>query len=639
MPARLDKAGVLARLNVRAYWREHLPGYRDSVRDNVMTPCPFHDDRAPSLSVTTVPPGKWKCHGCGEQGDVFTFHQRKYGATFEEALAAIAAYAAGSQPVPEPPTARQFRLEDAAVVYDYADADGRVVYKVARYIPKAFRPFSPVGPGGSWVQGLNVVPRVLYGLPAVLDAKAAGHTIYVAEGEKDADSINAVDGNHCATTWAGGADGWNTKHAPGYAETLAGAAHVVVVRDRDEPGARCAARVYVALRGRVARLEVVESQAGKDATDHLEAGHPLSAFVPIPEREALRSLGDEAPAPDTVEPLETATAEELLGVRIEPVEMIIPGWAQPDTALIVAPGGTNKTLFMFSVALALGSGTKVLGEWVPARAYRVLVMQEEDPPDLSTLRVQRLVRGMGLTADDLAGRVHFTRFRSGFHFGDAALVARLKALLAAQQFDLVLIDSVSKVASIEDQNAREEVTAWFRDQVETIKREYRCGVGLVHHSNKLAHQKNPTVELAGMITGNQAFIDNADAVGFIQGVRGKRDQRMFTWSKTRRGMKPRPWLYEISDLFEPYLPPDQCAVRLLYTGVVEEDQLAEAKKAVKADQILRANPGQWFDAKRLAALSECTERHLRDKASEMGWQKKAGGGQGSKTEYRVVDEE
>lgn len=47
--------------------------------------CPLHKDRTPSFSVDDEK-GVWKCHGCGEGGDVFAYLMKKYEIPFKEAL-------------------------------------------------------------------------------------------------------------------------------------------------------------------------------------------------------------------------------------------------------------------------------------------------------------------------------------------------------------------------------------------------------------------------------------------------------------------------------------------------------------------------------------------------------------------------
>lgn len=51
--------------------------------------CPFHNEKTPSFYVVPAK-GFYKCFGCGESGDVFTFLMKRTGATFQDAVRAIA---------------------------------------------------------------------------------------------------------------------------------------------------------------------------------------------------------------------------------------------------------------------------------------------------------------------------------------------------------------------------------------------------------------------------------------------------------------------------------------------------------------------------------------------------------------------
>lgn len=51
--------------------------------------CPFHNEKTPSFYVVPSK-GFYKCFGCGESGDAFTFLMKRQGLTFQEAVRAVA---------------------------------------------------------------------------------------------------------------------------------------------------------------------------------------------------------------------------------------------------------------------------------------------------------------------------------------------------------------------------------------------------------------------------------------------------------------------------------------------------------------------------------------------------------------------
>lgn len=156
--------------------------------------------------------------------------------------------------------------------YDYVDGEGRLLFQVCRKSPKGFSQRRRSGNGG-WVWDLKGTRRVLYRLPQVAEAVAAGRRVWVVEGEKDVHALEAA--GEVATCNPGGAGSWKDE----YAEVLRGAT-VMIVADRDEAGRKHALKVAASLEGVAAGVRVGEAAVGKDASDHLAAGRGLGEFVP-----------------------------------------------------------------------------------------------------------------------------------------------------------------------------------------------------------------------------------------------------------------------------------------------------------------------------------------------------------------------
>lgn len=242
--------------------------------------CPAHEDRAPSLSIGTRK---------DKAGVLLRCHA---GCSLEDVLTALKLNAADLFDEPGKPSAKS-RLRSSVVArYAYTDEAGTLLYEKVRLEPKDFRQRRPDGSGG-WSWSLGDTRRVLYRLPAVLAAVAAGETVYVCEGEKDADAVTAAGG--CGTTWTEGAwrEGTTPKWKPVYTQALTGA-HVVVVRDRDDTGLHTASSIAVQLEGVATTVVVVEPTEGKDASDHLTAGRTLADLAPA-ESAPVAPVAPDAP--------------------------------------------------------------------------------------------------------------------------------------------------------------------------------------------------------------------------------------------------------------------------------------------------------------------------------------------------------
>ncbi|MBY8861120.1 hypothetical protein K7711_31910 [Nocardia sp. CA2R105] len=117
---------------------------------------------------------------------------------------------------------------------------------------------------------------VVYQAPTVAWAIKHAQPILLCEGEKDVN--RAIAEGYPATCNAAGAGKFTAEHA----EQLRGAAHVVIVADRDRAGFDHALQVHDRLQGVAGQITVMQAATGKDLSDHLDAGHGLNDLTWIP---------------------------------------------------------------------------------------------------------------------------------------------------------------------------------------------------------------------------------------------------------------------------------------------------------------------------------------------------------------------
>ena len=172
------------------------------------------------------------------------------------------------------PRARASKLRAGIVAtYDYRDEAGELLMQVVRMEPKTFRQRRPDGDGWNWsVKGVRQVP---YRLPELL--AAPGATVFVVEGEKDADRLTSL--GLVATCNVGGAGKWREDHSEFLRER-----HVVVLPDNDGAGRAHAKKVIKTLRGIAADVRVIElpdlPEKG-DVSDWLDAGGTADALLEL----------------------------------------------------------------------------------------------------------------------------------------------------------------------------------------------------------------------------------------------------------------------------------------------------------------------------------------------------------------------
>lgn len=195
--------------------------------------------------------------------------------------------------------------------YLYRDEDGTPLRRKVRWEPgldgrpKSFTWEKP-GQGETWTtcKG-DGNPEVLYHSEELPAARKAGATVWVVEGEKDADAATALGFVAVTNPEGGGNAEGKTKRKskskprwkPEYSQQLRGLP-VVVLPDNDDVGRRHAHEVATALRGVASAVSVVELPdlpSGGDVSDWLEAQRRQGAAEEVIRAELERFVAEAEP--------------------------------------------------------------------------------------------------------------------------------------------------------------------------------------------------------------------------------------------------------------------------------------------------------------------------------------------------------
>lgn len=292
--------------------------------------CPAHDDENPSLSVRHI------------EGQALTHCFA--GCDYVDVLAALNL------------TARDLYDNRDCATYRYDN--GREVVRTA---DKRF-----------FQRNTGKQPE-LYRLSEIKNATKAGQSVYLVEGEKDVHTLESF--GVVATTAPQGA----SNIAKCDLSPLHGA-KVIAVVDRDKQGDKWAQSVHQLLDGQTEALKFYRARAGKDATDHIMAGHTLDDL----ETYALPSDGHLG---DDHGPQRRAVATPAAKIRTRAQKWFWRDRIPTGTiSAFAGRGGEGKSSFAFHIAAEVSKGT--LPGHLQGRARNVLIWSGED--EWATVVIPRL---------------------------------------------------------------------------------------------------------------------------------------------------------------------------------------------------------------------------------------------------------
>jgi len=291
MSAANDAASIV---RAQACGQPRCPCNRADRRGYGLTHCPVHQDNTPSFNVSV-------------RGDTLLYHCHGGGCSQQTVTQALR-----EANLIEEATQHSWGDRIDLSYYDYRDERGHRLFQVIRTFPKGFRQRRPVG-HDDWINNLEGVRRVLYMLPELLAADPGRTTVFIVEGEKDVERLQAL--GFVATCNPGGAGKWMAE----YNDYFRGRSVVIIV-DNDDAGRSHAMGVAHHLRGlpRVIKwLELPDLEQHGDVSDWLDDGGT---------RDELIRLARQAPTPPVIVGDNEGTASLL---TTESVRIVLNGPSGP----------------------------------------------------------------------------------------------------------------------------------------------------------------------------------------------------------------------------------------------------------------------------------------------------------------------
>lgn len=352
---------------------------------NYSAQCPAHEDRSPSLSVRAI------------EGQVLVYCHA--GCDTIDVVASLDL------------TMADLFDEKTGVTYQYTDAAGTPTRRVHRSPDKQFR------------QSGDRRLSQLYRLPRVIAAAAASDTIYLVEGEKDVHALESI-GATATTAAMGGSNFGDVDVSP-----LRGA-RIIAVVDNDAVGHKWATKVADRLAEFTTGLTFVIAKEGKDAADHIAAGHGLDDFAPY-EPNARREK-------------RSVMATSVSGIKLRAAKWLYEK-RMPTGSITLLAGreGIGKSTIAYDIAARVTHGT-LPGQY-EGRPAAVGVVATED--DWSAVIGPRLVAaGADLT---MIYRIDAVEDEQIATVSMPADLNRLASLCLERGIALLLLDPVMSVIASE----------------------------------------------------------------------------------------------------------------------------------------------------------------------------------------------
>lgn len=463
-----------------------------------MARCPCHDDKKQSLSIGRGQKGiVLKCQAGCDTRDVIARVGLKPRDLFFDA-----------QPTDRP---------QIVAVYNYPGG----VQKL-RKSDKSFSWRRPDGKGG-WIYNRQGVQHSLY-----VSGEISG-LVAVVEGEKDADSLHRLGWDAVSGEDGAGPGKWRKE----YTEQLRGQT-VCIFSDNDEVGKAYAQETAAALHDVAKSVQVFDlSTVWPEIPEHGDISDMIARFGDEKACELIAQLMRNTPewTPDNGRAAKSAAQFGEDNTRF----LWYPYFPIGDYSVMMADGGTGKTILCCGIAAAVSSGKKLPVEEFDGEGKNVLIISAEDSGEI-------LKRRLKLSGADL-NRVYILDRTDSIGMNVSTDYAEFEATVEAYRPALVIIDPWHGFLGEQVDINRANATRPIFQKISGLAKECDCAIILVSHVNKRAQGENAN----NAATGSNDFINAARSAVRVIFDETDKDCRIMVHTKTNYAAYGQSVRYRIND--------------------------------------------------------------------------------------------
>ncbi len=369
--------------------------------------------------------------------------------------------------------------------FDYLDESGELLYQVCKKTDKKFLQRRP-GTDGKWVWNLRDVRRVLYRLPELLKADKS-ETVFIAEGEKDVESLRSV--GLTATTNSGGA-GQSGKWLEEFNDYLKNRP-VIILPDNDDVGRSHAVKIANSLKGTAKSIKIVNlpglPEKG-DVSDWLESGGTVEKLNELIKKDSTKPTNSNI-----------ISAADLMAKEFPEQKYAVEGILSEGVTIFAGKPKLGKSWCGLGLALAIASGGKAFGK-IPVVQGNVLYLALEDGERRLQDRFEKLLGNEGKIPADLHFATHWESLDNG------GLEALESWLIEHPKARIIFIDTLKRVRPKNSGNKQ-----LYDSDYEAISplgdlaREYGVSIVLIHHT-----RKQDSEDPMDLISGSTGLTGSAD---------------------------------------------------------------------------------------------------------------------------------